>query len=180
MLKMSVFPLKKATSFLIAIGAIAFPTASNATPSDASSSPSQENCGNEQSVDQTHAFWFKSPEGTRTFDISENAIVPHTLDGDRVEIEGDLINTYDRNGQLVGSIRADLPDGVVLKFANDVIYAGSADGVAARCIDNKWVALGINVAADALVCAPVGAATGGVGGFGCGVAVGAGITAASC
>ncbi|MFP7665529.1 MAG: hypothetical protein ACHEUT_08300 [Corynebacterium pyruviciproducens] len=126
------------------------------------------------------AFWFQSAEGTRTFDVSENVIVPHVLKSDSVRIEGNLINTYDANDGLVGSIKADLPEGVALKFANGVIYAGSTDGVANRCIENKWVGLGINVAADALVCAPVGAATGGAGGFACGAAVGAGVTAASC
>ena len=102
------------------------------------------------------------------------------LKSDSVRIEGNLINTYDANDELVGSIKADLPEGVALKFANGVIYAGSTDGVANRCIENRWVGLGINVAADALVCAPVGAATGGAGGFACGAAVGAGVTAASC
>lgn len=68
----------------------------------------------------------------------------------------------------------------IVGYTDGVIYAGNESEQAARCISNKWVSLGINAAADALVCAPFGAATGGVGGGGCGVAVGTGITAASC
>lgn len=125
-------------------------------------------------------FWFTSEEGIRTFDIEENVLVPHLLAGDQIKIEGNIINAYNAQGKLVASIKSDLPEGIVLKYTDGVIYAGSESGDAARCIDNKWVSLGINIAADALVCAPLGAATGGVGGFACGAAVGTGITTASC
>ncbi|WP_255364720.1 hypothetical protein [Corynebacterium sp. NML140438] len=125
-------------------------------------------------------LWFEQEDGIRSFNVDSNVLVPNVLDGDQIKIEGNLINTYDAQGKLVASIKADLPEGVVLKYTDGVIYAGSVSGQAARCIDNKWVSLGINLAADALVCAPFGAATGGVGGFGCSAAVGVGITAASC
>ena len=125
-------------------------------------------------------FWFESADGIRSFNADGNVLVPKVLDGDQIKIEGDIINTYDAQGNLVASIKADLPEGVVLKYTDGVIYAGSESGQAARCISNKWVSLGINVTADALVCAPFGAATGTLGGWGCGAAVASGITAASC
>lgn len=125
-------------------------------------------------------FWFKSAEGMRTFDVEENVLVPHLLEGDTIEIEGDLINAYNAKGELVASIKATLPQGIALGYDGEVIYASSADGVANRCIENKWVSLGINTAADLLVCAPLGLATGGVGGAACGAATSLGVTAASC
>ncbi len=91
-----------------------------------------------------------------------------------------MINAYNAKGELVASIKANLPQGITLEYDGEVISASSADGVANRCIENKWVSLGINVAADVLVCGPVGLATGGVGGAACGAATGLGVTAASC
>ncbi|SEB88329.1 hypothetical protein SAMN04488531_2070 [Corynebacterium coyleae] len=125
-------------------------------------------------------FWFESEDGIRSFNVDGNVLVPELLDGDKVEIEGDVINAYDAQGEVVASLKADLPEGVALKYTDGVIYAGSESGQASRCIDNKWVALGINYAGDALVCAPLAAGTGGAGAVFCGAAVGAGVTAASC
>lgn len=125
-------------------------------------------------------FWFEAPSGTRTFTVEKNVIVPHIKDTDRLALEGNLINVYDPSDGLVASITADLSEGMRLREANGVIYVGSEDGTASRCIGNKWVALGVNIAADGLVCAPLGAATGGAGGFACGAAVATGVTAASC
>ncbi|AWB83192.1 hypothetical protein C3E79_00765 [Corynebacterium liangguodongii] len=107
-------------------------------------------------------------------------LVPRLLEGDTVKIEGDVINAYNAKGELVASIKATLPQGIALGYDGEVIYASSADGVANRCIENKWVSLGINTAADLLVCPPLGIATGGVGGAACGAATSLGVTAASC
>lgn len=136
-----------------------------------------------RSADETNPgpdFWFEAPSGIRTFSIENNVIVPHIKDTDRIELAGNLINVYDPKDGLVASIAADLSEGMALREADGVIYVGSEDGAPNRCIDNKWVGLGINVAADALVCTPFGLATGGGGGFACGAAVATGVTAASC
>lgn len=125
-------------------------------------------------------FWFESEDGIRSFNIDGNVLVPELLDGDKIEIKGDVINAYDTQGEVVASLKADLPEGVALKYTDGVIYAGSESGQASRCIDNKWVALGINITGDALVCAPFGVFTGAVGGVACGAVLGAGVTAASC
>lgn len=125
-------------------------------------------------------FWFDAKDGRRTFDAQGSVLVPHLVDGDRIEIDGDVVNTYNKEGKLVASLKADLPEGVKLKQDEEGIYAGSDNPRSKRCIKNKWVSFGINAATDALVCAPFGAATGGAGGIACSAAVGAGITAASC
>ena len=127
-----------------------------------------------------HAFTFTAPDGTRTFDTEDSLIVPNLLPGDELSIDGSVINVHNSEGTLVASIKADLPEDLILEETEEGVIATSANGTSFRCIGNKWVSLGINVAADALVCAPFGVATGGVGGFGCGAAVATGVTAASC
>lgn len=146
----------------------------NAAPSDVKSSAVVQDTKGES------AFWFEDEDGRRTFDTQGSVLVPHILEGDRIEIDGDVINTYNKAGTLVGSLKADLPEGMKLKKDAEGIRAVSESSRVARCISNKWVGLGLNIAGDALVCGPFGAATGGVGGLACGAAVGAGITAASC
>lgn len=129
---------------------------------------------------QGHAFVFRGPDGTRTIDTQGSRIIPNLLPSDQVHVEGNVINIVNGQGRLVGSVKADLPEGLKLKLIDGFVIATDADGISARCIGNKWVGLGLNVVGDALVCVPFGAATGGAGGFACGAAVGAGITAASC
>lgn len=60
-------------------------------------------------------FWFESEDGIRSFNVDGNVLVPELLDGDKVEIEGDVINAYDAQGEVVASLKADLPEGVALK-----------------------------------------------------------------
>ena len=52
-------------------------------------------------------FWFESVDGIRSFNVDGNVLVPKVLDGDQIKIEGDIINTYDAQGNLVASIKAD-------------------------------------------------------------------------
>lgn len=129
-------------------------------------------------------FWFEAPDGTRTFDIEDNALVPTLIPGDRLSIIGNVIDVTSSSGELVASLKADLPDGIVLEQSDGSIRAiqSTTDSGAAarRCIGNKWIALGLNIIGDATVCVPFGIATGGIGGFACSAAVGTGITAAAC
>lgn len=75
-------------------------------------------------------FWFESEDGIRSFNVDGNVLVPELLDGDKVEIEGGVINAYDAQGEVVASLKADLPEGVALKYTDGVIYAGSESGQA--------------------------------------------------
>ncbi|WP_126363928.1 hypothetical protein [Corynebacterium kutscheri] len=133
-------------------------------------------------ISSQHAFVFEGPDGTRTFDTERSFIVPRLLDGDKLSIDGNVINVHNIDGQLVASIKADLPEDFILQEVPRGIIATNPNEnlFRARCIDNKWVSLGLNITGDLLVCAPFGAATGGIGGFGCSAAIGAGVTAISC
>lgn len=103
-------------------------------------------------------------------------------EGDHIKIDADVINTYNSEGDLVTSIKAELAEGVALVQKDGVILAESDNSgyTTEGCIKNKWVALGLNIATDGLVCAPFGAATGGVGGFVCGAGVVTGVPAITC
>lgn len=140
---------------------------------------------------ETADIWVNAKDGKRTFNVEGDSLVPNLVEGDSLKVEGNTINTYNSAGELVASIEADVPEGVHLMYVDGVITAhdtsadqstndGFASSAGYNCIDNKWVSFGLTAVADGLVCAPLGVATGGVGGFACGVAVGAGITALSC
>lgn len=159
-----------------------------ATPSyAASTSPNMS----ATDIQKEPAFWFNAEDGKRTFDVEGNSMVTTLVEGDTLKIEGNFINTYNSAGKLVASLKANIPDGVQLKYQNGVITAHDQSAKQAtnndattlsgyKCIDNKWVSFGLGVVADGLVCAPLGVATGGVGGFACATAATAGITALSC
>lgn len=147
----------------------------SATPSAPSASTSRDNAYESD-------FWFNAPDGLRTFNVEENALVANILESDTLTIEENVISVHNADGTLVSSIVAELPEGVSLKYSDGKIsahYAGSGFR-SYQCIDNKWVGFGLGTVATGLVCAPLGVATGGIGGFACGTVVGAGITALSC
>ena len=166
--------IKSAAAAIMLVAMVQYPAVSMAAENYA-----KEKAGEVSQQKHSEEFWFESEEGTRTFDIESDALVPHLQEGDRLEIEKDVINAYSSKGELVASVKANLPEGVELEYDGNVIRAKDTS-TDEGCINNKWVSFGINVAADALVCAPFGAGTGGVGGLACGAAVGAGITALNC
>lgn len=161
----------------ILTGALFTPVANAevATPSAPSASTSQDNAYESD-------FWFKAPDGLRTFDVEDNALVANILESDTLTIEENVISVHNADGTLVSSIVAELPEGVSLNYSDGKIsahYTG-AGFRSYQCIDNKWVSFGLGVVANGLVCAPLAVPTGGLGGFACGTVVSAGITALSC
>lgn len=163
---------------MTAISGMGLASAESFAGASASSMPSTSD--SEHGAD----IWFDAEDGTRTFDTEGDSLIPHLLPGDEMTLDGDVLNVTNSKGELVASLKADLPDGVVLRESDGAIRAideSSPTGIQEReCIGNKWVGWGINVVGDVLVCAPFGVATGGAGAIGCGAAVGAGVAAASC
>lgn len=65
------------------------------------------------------------------------------------------MRVLNRDGEMVGALEANLPDGVKLIYSDGLISAVSDSDTSFRCIDNKWVSFSVT-------------------------AVGAGITALNC
>lgn len=134
----------------------------------------------EQSTSSEHDYWFTTEDGFRAFDVVDNSLKPILLAGDSIDIDGALVKVLNRDGEMVGALEANLPDGVKLIYSDGLISAVSDSDTSFRCIDNKWVSFAVTAVGDALVCLPADIAAGPVTGFACGAAVGAGITALNC
>lgn len=136
----------------------------------------------QQSV-QKDALSFDSEDGLRSFDAVDGVgLKSHLQDGDYVSIEGSTVNVHNKNGALVASIDAKLPENMELYLDKDgTIVPVLADGIADRaCTNNKWVKWGVGAAFEGLVCIPASAGTGGAASVPCTIAAGAAATAVGC
>ena len=91
--------IKSAAAAIMLVAMVQYPAVSMAAENYA-----KEKAGEVSQQKHSEDFWFESEGGTRTFDIESDALVPHLQEGDRLEIEKDVINAYSSRGELVASV----------------------------------------------------------------------------
>ncbi len=100
------------------------------------------------------------------------------LEGDRVEVRGDVVLIVGVDGVPVARIDAQLPEGYRVHYdarAHRLDVVSNSAFRARRCWNNKWVSWAITGLGDAMVCVPL---TAGVSGMTAGI--GAAAAAAAC